>query len=1796
MESSILRRVALLTAITLLTAVPVARRETPAVPAASSSTSHVTPAVRETVAREIAAVAFAPNAGQWEEPVRYAAELGSGTLGLLDRGWNLTLRAASRTPRMGPSGREEPGTPMLDSTSARVAMSFAGDTRIPRLTGDERLPGTNSYFTGNDRSRWRTDVQRFAAVTYSGLYDGVDARVYTKDGHFEYDIVLAAGADLHAVEVEVDGARSMSIDASGALVLDTPLGPVTQPPPIAFAKAGPQASEPVTCAYELRGPRRFGFTAPGWDGRHPLEVDPGLVYSGLFGEAIFGVAVQSNGIITASTLSGTIYRIDPTRPVGQQLVWVGALGGGGLQIWNLFVEPAGRLTVCGRTGSPFFPTTPGAFAPNFNDIEDVVIAQIDPSLPGPQQLVWATYLGGSGMDWGGYGVYVSSSGIVTISGATESVDFPVTPNAFDTSNGLGGQFGDGFVAQFDPTLTGSQQLVYSTFVGGSGSDTVNSLHVGALITLVGSTVSTDFPVTANAYQTALQGGWDGFIAQIDPSLPAASQLVFGTYFGGSNDDGPNSRAPCPVDSQGVVTIGGETYSTDFPTTPNAYGSTSPGGGDVFLARINPNGPQSGRLSYSTLLGGPQRDYTYAVATNQAGDIVATGYTDSPTFPVTPGAYDTTFNGGGDGFVLKLSPTLPPSQQLTHSTFLGGSDWDEPQDIAITVNGDAVVGGRTFSSDFPVVGGSSGFGGGFVSIVALASPANPAPTVTGFTPPLMTAGNPTNTLTINGNGFVAASQVRWNATTLQLVSQTASTLVATLPPALVAAGTAATIVVTNPPPGGGSSSPKVFYVMNPPPALTAITPTSTIIGAGPVTVTVTGAGFNPSTQVLLSGTVLVPTNVTPTSMQVVVADTPGSPPTTESIAVRNPVPMGGTTATLPFVRNNPVPTLTSVNPTAVTLPTAFPALTVTGSNFVPSSRIRWNGATLTTTFVNSTTLTSAAGAGPQLSTPGAGDVTVQNPSPGGGITAPMTIDLNNPVPVISSLTQPAVVSESPGFTLRINGTGFRPNLMVDFGRAMRVPTSISPTLVTLDLGAVDLKAAATKSVRVVNVPGGASNTVMFTIYNPTPGINALSPSIVTEPGGGFTLRVTGGPFRPSSVIQLNGNAMPTLASTYYASISELRAVVAPFTFVTPVQYSVTAYTPGPYAPGLPPGPATGTSAPRPLAVLEPPPTLLGLSPSACYVGLPSLEVVLGGSGFTSHSIVYLDNVDITPPPPPPAQVDPARIRITLPASVLASSGTHQFRVVNPPLGGGVSQTVGFTVFNPVPTLASISPASVLPWSGPFTLTATGTGFNGSSRLSWTTPAGSTALLFPSNVTPTSFTVNVPPAFIDLASSAQIKVRNIQPAGYPPSDSPSLSLVFNNPVPHITGLTPSSIVAGTPGTTVVIAGDGFNLSSTARIWAGSAWIPLGIAGRTPTALSVVLPPSFLATPGVRGLSVLNPAPGGGGTPTTSFTVAAPVPTLATISPSSLNAGTPPTSVVLVGTGFYPNSRVRLDGHLVATSQTTYLDATHLAVVLSAADVPVSGNHELRVWTPSPGGGDSDPAILAVGRPSITSIQPALISLMTPTSLPVTLSIQGVGLGASSRVYANGVLLPSTYNAVSHTRNAQLGPGVPQTQLPGGIAIAFENPGGPTTPAIAVEVTNHANQGTIQRNPCVPQPGATYSLAIEGCPVGSAFTLFADASNPTPITAYPSPAADLVLAVNTLAANVLIDGLGLFGPPPSVPLTFAADAGVVAPHGAIRISGWTAPASGAGVPMTLQAYYPDPTSPVGYRLTHAHYPMDR
>lgn len=277
---------------------------------------------------------------------------------------------------------------------------------------------------------------------------------------------------------------------------------------------------------------------------------------------VFDTTYNSGGNLTTDAFAAKL------APDGTALTWATYLGGNQLEQVNtaaIALGAAGSVIVGGETQSANYPTT-AAFQPSLGSGQDGFVTKLSST----GTMDWSTYLGGpTGIQSESvYGVAVDATGVYA-SGTTRSPDFPTTVGAYDTTYGGGVSIADAFVTKFN--LTGTA-LIYSTFLGGAGAEQGQAIAVdSAGAAYVAGSAAAGFPATPGAFDTTNNAGDDGYVAKLNP---AGSALVYSTYIGGT---GPDTFTTIAVDAAGTAFVTGSTFSTDYPLTPDALDTVQAGG-------------------------------------------------------------------------------------------------------------------------------------------------------------------------------------------------------------------------------------------------------------------------------------------------------------------------------------------------------------------------------------------------------------------------------------------------------------------------------------------------------------------------------------------------------------------------------------------------------------------------------------------------------------------------------------------------------------------------------------------------------------------------------------------------------------------------------------------------------------------------------------------------------------------------------------------------------------------------------------------------------------------------------------------------------------------------------------------------------------------------------------------------------------------------------------------------------------------------------------------------------------------
>jgi hypothetical protein len=347
-------------------------------------------------------------------------------------------------------------------------------------------------------------------------------------------------------------------------------------------------------------------------------------------------------------------------------------------------------------------------------------------------------------------------------------------------------------------------------------------------------------------------------------------------------------------------------------------------------------------------------------------------------PATTGLSPATVTAGSPGFTLTVTGTnLVPSSVVRWNGADRATTYMSATQLAAAILAADIAAAGT--AQVTVVNPAPGGGASNPQTLTIT---NPVPTMTGLNPASAVAGGPGFTLTVTGTNLVAGSVVRWNGADRVTTYASATQLTAAIPAADIAVAGTAQVTVFNLAPGGGASNPQTLTITNPVPATTGLNPVFAVAGGPGFTLTVTGRDFVAGSAVRWNGANRATTYVSATQLTAVIPPADIALAGTAAVTVFTPAPGGGASNPQAFTVLNPVPTITSLSPPSVVVGGPGFTLTVTGTNFVLSSVVRWNGADRATTFVSPTQLRAVIPA-TDLLMAGTARVTVFNPPPGGG---------------------------------------------------------------------------------------------------------------------------------------------------------------------------------------------------------------------------------------------------------------------------------------------------------------------------------------------------------------------------------------------------------------------------------------------------------------------------------------------------------------------------------------------------------------------------------------------------------------------------------------------------------------------------------------------------------------------------------------------------------------------------------------------------------------------------------------------
>jgi hypothetical protein len=649
---------------------------------------------------------FEANVGQTDSQVKYLAHASGYTIYL----------AANADTVFKVNGTQVDGTGSTSvSSTAAFRMELVGANPAPQSSVGTASSSVTNYFIGNDPSQWHTNVANYNSVSYQNVYPGIDLNYHSAPGQaLEYDFVVAPGASSDRVQLHFTGADHLQLDAEGNLIIDVNGVQMQQFRPTLYQEINGARHE-VAGSFMLLGTGDVGFHVSSYDPRMLLVIDPTappptLTYLGGAGDDyISAVAADSTGVyVTGGTSSNNFPtsvgapqgRLNPDAtgnafvtkldPLLRNVIYSTYLGGSvGDTGSGIAVDTAGNAYITGTTSSLDFPTQNPYQATSAGG-SDAFVTKIN---AGGNALVYSTYLGGAGDD-DGNAIALGSTGMnganAYVTGQTDGNNFPTTRGAAQAAAG-GGQ--DAFVTEF---TTDGTQLVYSTLLGGAGTDKGNGIAVdpstGAAY-VTGLTASNNFPISAGAFQAALKGTTDAFVTKVNP---AGTAFDYSTYLGGtSSDEGHGITV-----QDGYAFVTGDTQSNNFPTSGAPVQNANAGGTDAFITKVNKTGTA---LVFSTYFRGAGSDIGMAIVLRPQGqlgaDVFITGSTTSNNLTLV-NPFQNALQGGTDAFYAGVDSS---GATIVSSSYLGGSNNDDGRGIAFA--GSLYIGGETKSNNLPTLLGT-----------------------------------------------------------------------------------------------------------------------------------------------------------------------------------------------------------------------------------------------------------------------------------------------------------------------------------------------------------------------------------------------------------------------------------------------------------------------------------------------------------------------------------------------------------------------------------------------------------------------------------------------------------------------------------------------------------------------------------------------------------------------------------------------------------------------------------------------------------------------------------------------------------------------------------------------------------------------------------------------------------------------------------------------------------------------------------------------------------------------------------
>lgn len=594
---------------------------------------------------------FIENKGQWPEDVLFFAQIHGLNAWITKVGITYDFYATKE------NYKEDRISQMLFYDNLRhksmrrygqiVNWKFENSNKHPLAEGKKKYKAYYNYFIGKDKKKWASFVGLYKEVYIKNIYKGIDARYYFDDGLIRYDFIVQAGADPAQLALTIEGCDKVFINNGGELVYSTRFGDVKQAGLKVYQMEGVERKR-MNAQWQINSNNKIQFLLGTYNKKKAIVIDP-IVYSTFIGGR------------------------DPDIFFSM----------------DMLIDRNGNAFIAGSTSSSNYPIISGAYDSVYAGELDFYVTKLNSS---GSELIYSTFIGGSDPEHFGYtedcySIALDNSDNIYITGDTHADDYPTTIGAYKQT--ISGKY-DAVITKLNSS---GSEIIYSTFLGGEDNDSGRSIWVdnNGNAFICGTTYSSYYPTTTNAFDEHFNGNVDGFVTALNNN---GSSLLLSTFLGGYYFDFAKSII---TDNKGYIYVAGSTSSNDFPITAGAFDTSYEAYYDIFVTKLDPAGEKQ---IYSTFIGGDKSEYCSSILVDDNGNTYLSGSTNSFNFPTTKSAYDQTYSDSGDAFMLKLNSE---GSALTYCTFLGGTGLDEDYDnnLAIDKAGNAYVVGGTSSTDFPI---------------------------------------------------------------------------------------------------------------------------------------------------------------------------------------------------------------------------------------------------------------------------------------------------------------------------------------------------------------------------------------------------------------------------------------------------------------------------------------------------------------------------------------------------------------------------------------------------------------------------------------------------------------------------------------------------------------------------------------------------------------------------------------------------------------------------------------------------------------------------------------------------------------------------------------------------------------------------------------------------------------------------------------------------------------------------------------------------------------------------------------